>query len=100
MEDNIQGLLDRFEQKNKQKEAFFAKNEELKEEYVKALNGMAGSDFGKYFLKVLVQYVDLFGFKEGMEARDMYMSKGKKQVYLEMIRPFLTKELRKEIEND
>ncbi len=96
--DDIKNIVDRIQERKEAKADFFAKNKEKEEEYKKALNGMAGSANGKYFLKVLIEYIDLFGFKGSLEPRDMFVDKGKKQVYLGMIRPYLEESVRKDIE--
>jgi hypothetical protein len=71
---------------------------ELKADYILALNGMAKSEYGKHFLKTLVSYLNLHEFRGSLEPRDMFLERGKKQVYLELIRPYLETEVRKEIE--
>lgn len=100
MSDNVENIIDKILDKKNNKKEFFDQNEKLKEDYSKALKGMAGSEFGNYFLKTLVNYIGLFEFKESQNHADMLMMRGKKQVYLELIRPYLTKTQRKEIEND
>jgi len=94
----ISDIMDRMQEKKKKQEIFFEKNEELKEDYIRALNGVASTPNGKHFLKTLVNYLNLHEFKGSLEPRDMFLERGKKQVYLELIRPYLEPEVRKEIE--
>ena len=91
-------ILDRFKAKEKKNEDFLEKDAELKADYITALNGVVSTPNGKHFLKVLVNYLDLHNFKQSLEPRDMFLERGKKQVYLELIRPYLETEVRKEIE--
>jgi len=96
--DPVKSIIDDIQDRKEAKKNFFEKNEGQKEEYKTAINGIAGSKNGKYFLKVLINYIDLYGYKGSLEPRDMFVDKGKKSVYLEMIRPYLLESVRKEIE--
>jgi len=100
MQDDVKSIIDKIEANKQKKQDFWAKNEELKVEYQKALQGLAKDVNGEHFLKTLVSYTGLFDVKESPNHAEMLIKRGKKQVYLELIRPFLTKEQRKEIENE
>lgn len=68
------------------------------EEYKTALNGMAATPNGQYFLKFLTRYCGVFAFQSKLDPAKMVEENGMRRVYLEAIRPHLTHETRMEIE--
>jgi len=97
--DPVKSIVDRIqERKEKQAKKSFL-NEEQKKEYRIAINGLAKTKNGKYFLKSLLRYIDIFEVEgeKSLEPRDMFVDKGKRK-YLEAIRPYLKSDIRKDIE--
>lgn len=71
------------------------------DKFTKTLNRIASSKDGRYFLRTLLR--DYIGFgkpKRSLDGRVLLQQCGKDAVYTEAIRPYLTKENRKAIENE
>lgn len=71
---------------------------ERREEYKQALNGMASTPNGQYFLKVLLNYCGVFSYQNKLDPAKLVEDNGLRKVYLEAIRPFLTPENKEAIE--
>lgn len=65
------------------------------DDYAKALNAVAGSKNGKFFLKSLIGSLGVF---EPINTKGSVDDIVKRNVYLEKIRPYLSEENRKELE--
>ena len=65
------------------------------EEYKKALNIVAGSQAGKYFLKCLIKALKPF---DPINIKGDVDAVVQRNVYLEKIRPYLNDDIRKELE--
>ena len=72
---------------------------EEKQQYTKSLNNIFASDDGKFVLKHLLVLMGIFSEDESLPDGRLAVQKGRRQVYLKGIRPFLEKTLRMEIEN-
>lgn len=72
--------------------------EEL-EDYKKAVKRLFNSADGRYFLKNLVRYIGIHSFDTQINPAKLIEDRGKKRVYLELIRPFLSGSIRAEVEN-
>jgi hypothetical protein len=70
------------------------------EEYKKALNGMAGSEYGRFVLRKLIRYCGIHTFDTRPDPVKALEDNGKRKVYLELIRPYLDAEIRAEIERE
>jgi len=69
------------------------------EDYKAALNNIFSSADGKYFAQYLLKFCGIFNDDIQLNPAKLVEDKGKKSVYLKMIRPYLEREVRKEIEN-
>jgi hypothetical protein len=98
--DFTKSIMDKIEEKKKAKEKLIFKNKELEEEYKKAYQLLGNSKEFKLIMKTIVHNIGLFNSSISFDARDLLASKGKQWVYLELIRPYLDKNFRKDIENE
>lgn len=83
-------------QKQKDKDTKFIENQE---EYSRVLNGFFASDNGAVVAKVILRYLKVFTVDKGLNPAKKYEESIKRDVYLELIRPYLTPEVRAKIEN-
>ncbi len=67
-------------------------------EYKTALNGMAASPNGQYFLKKLIRYCGIYSFDAKIDPAKLVADEARRKVYLELVRPFLEPETRNELE--
>lgn len=70
------------------------------EEYKLALNRIFSMNEGKLMAKYLLRFIGLNQDRDDINPAKLIEDKGKKSVYLRMIRPYLAREIRAEIEND
>jgi len=98
--DVVSSIVDKIQAKKENIRQAKFKNKELEEEYNKAIKLLSNNKEFNLFLKTIVGNINLFSSRESLEPRDMFLSMGKKWVYLELIRPYLLTETRKEIENE
>jgi len=68
------------------------------ETYKKALNSMAASEHGKIVLKTLIKACGVFSPDRGGDVSALIRQSERRNVYLEVIRPFINPELRQELE--
>ena len=68
------------------------------EEYKQALNSMAASEHGKLVLQTLISACGVFTPDRGADVAALIRQSERRNVYLEVIRPFLETELKQEIE--
>lgn len=61
-----------------------------------AVDRIADTDDGKLFLKVMIRYCGIFS---PSKAENLIEQAARRNLYLELIRPFLNVQLRKEIES-
>jgi|GEM_PF-6679308 len=76
------------------------KRKEFEEEMSLIIKGVASTENGEEFFKRLVNYVGLFKTVKSFGEKELIVSRSQEMVYLNLIRPYLTKEQRKVIEND
>jgi hypothetical protein len=69
------------------------------DEYKKALNGMASSEYGKLFLKTLLKYCNIFEYNNSLDGMKLIENNAKKNLYVYLIRQFLEPEIRRDIES-
>jgi len=69
------------------------------DEYKKALNGMAGSEYGIYFFRKMIRYCGIHAVKR-TDPTHMFEMGIKANVYNELVRPYLAPEIRAEIERE
>lgn len=69
------------------------------EEYKQALNMVFSTNEGKLVMKYLLRHSGIFNDDAQLDAAKLVEGKGRKSVYLKMIRPFLDKQLRMELES-
>lgn len=62
------------------------------------INGVAQTEYGKYLLKAILKYIEWGKSKKSLDGRVLLIQNGKESVYLDLIRPFLSEENRKDIE--
>ena len=72
---------------------------ERMDEYKEALNRIFSMSEGKLLAKYLIKYCGIFNVDSQLNPAKLVEENGKKSVYLKMIRPYLEKEIRMEIEN-
>lgn len=72
---------------------------EQRDEYARAVNALAASDNGRFVLRMIVKYCNLYHVPSGpINPSQMIEDQGKKKVYLDMIRPFIETALLNDIE--
>lgn len=81
-----QKLLEDRETKQQQKEQVI----ENIEEWQKAANRLFTSDDGKLFAKYLIRFCQVFEVDNSANPAKLLEDNGKKKVYLNLIRPYLT----------
>lgn len=69
------------------------------EEYKIALNRIFSMNEGKLFAKYLLRFCMVFNDDTQLNPAKLIEDKGKRAVYLKMVRPFIDKQLIMEIEN-
>lgn len=67
-------------------------------EYKSALNGMAATPNGQYFLKKLIRYCGVYSYDHKIDPAMLVEKAALRKVYLELIRPFLEIETRNTLE--
>lgn len=90
----VSRILEQREQREKQEGVI----EERKEEYKKALNGVASTPNGKLVLELLVKASGVHEPVDTTNARSLLRANDR-NFYLKFIRPFLEPKLRKDLEN-
>lgn len=89
-----QDMLKRLNAKDEQAEFRI----EQEKEWKAALTRIASSKDGALLLRTMLRHNALFSPKKGQGAERLLKTEGAQAFYLEFIRPFLDKELRKDIE--
>lgn len=72
---------------------------ERREEYKKALNGVAATPNGELVLKTLIKAFGVFAVKPNRDGMALVADKALRDFYLTFIRPYLDEDLRRELEN-
>jgi len=96
---NPMSVIEKLVKERQEKELEDAKVVENMEEWKKAANSLFSSDEGKLFIKYLLRQVKLFTIDSSRDMTKMLEDRGGKNVYLGLIRPYLTPELLVELEN-
>lgn len=94
-ESAVERMLKRREEEQKQREIIIENEAEWKD----AANSLFASPNGKLLAKYLLRYCNVFSIDSTSNNVMMIENNGKRKVYLELIRPFLTAEVRSFIEN-
>lgn len=68
------------------------------DEYKRALNSMAASEHGALVLKILINGLGVFSPDRGTDVAALIRQSERRNVYLELIRPFLEPNLKQELE--
>ena len=68
------------------------------DEYKKALNSMAASEHGRLVLQTLINALGVFSPERGSDLAALIRISERKNVYLDLIRPFLETQTRQELE--
>ena len=92
--DTVEKLLKAREARDKQ-EAVILENQE---EYKKALNSVIGTPNGALVFKTLIKACGVFAPDRGTDVASLIRQSEKRNVYLEFVRPYLTPELKQEVE--
>lgn len=87
--------LQREREKQKAAEAIMIEN---MEEFAKALNDVAGSPSGKLFLRTLIKACGVFIPDLEKDGVTLVENKAKRNLYLQLVRPFLEPKLKQELE--
>ena len=85
------------ERKLEQKKKGEAQKENI-QEWSKVVNRLASTRDGKYFLKTMIHAVELFEIDETENPTKLLRNNGRKWFYLKHIRPYLTPEIKQEVE--
>lgn len=91
----IENLMNKHIEEQKRKEIVI----ERMEDYKTALNRVAATNEGKLLLKYMVRFAGLFSDPPQLNPAQLIEDRGRRAYYLKMIRPYLEKKFRKEIEN-
>ena len=73
-------------------------NKEKLDDYIKALNGVASTPNGQLVLQTLIESTGIFRVDSSHNASKLVEDNGMRKVYLQLIRPYLEPELRKQVE--
>lgn len=92
------GSIDDILRKREQRKHDEAILKEEIEQYTNAVNRLFSSEDGKFFLKKLVMYCGVNSFDKQLNPAKLIEDSGKRKVFLELIRPFLDKTIRAELE--
>lgn len=92
------GIVEKILNDRAERERFKEIAGEKYEEYKQALNGMAATPNGQYFLQFLTRYCGVFAYQSKLDPARMVEENGMRRVYLEAIRPHLIPESREVIE--
>lgn len=95
MRNTVDKLLSQRAEKTRQQEVVI----ENMEEWQEVLNRIFTSDDGKLFAKYLLRHCGIFNKEDSTNHIKMIENIGKRNVYLELIRPYLDVLTRSEIEN-
>lgn len=88
-------LIAQREREEKQKNEFI----ENYEEYKRALNGIANTEYGAHILKIWIKAFGVFAVKPGGDGVVLVKDKALREFYLTMIRPHLDTSLRRQLED-
>ena len=91
--------VDKIKESGAQRDRIKAIGTEMEEEYADALNRIASSEDGKFFLKSLMIAL---GINKPLNYRDnlsLIKQTEQRNVYLEKIRPYLKHDVRKDLES-
>lgn len=91
----IDDMLDKAMERTKQAEIVI----ENQKEYALAVNRVFSTNEGKLVAEYMFKFIGLFDDPPLLNPAGLIEEKGKKSYYLKMIRPYLEKKLRMEIEN-
>lgn len=91
--DRIEDILARRE-KAKEKETI---TQEEMAEYAEVVNKLFSTPEGKYFLNKMIKYCGIYSFDNRVDAVTLIEEKGRRGVYLSMIRPYLDQSILKEL---
>lgn len=96
IDDIVKNTVDRInENKRKNQEL----SEEVIEKYKLALNSVASTENGQYFLRCLANMIGAYMFNEHESAQDRIISSYRRDVYFCFIRKYLDKDVRKQLED-
>jgi hypothetical protein len=95
---NPMSIIEKLVEERKEKERLQAVIVENELEWKKAANKLFGGPNGKLFIKYLLRMNGLFTPDSGRDMTKMLEDRGAKNVYLRLIRPYLTPELLTELE--
>ncbi len=94
-QDTIEKMLSKKQEREKQ----FALLQHEVAEYQVILKKLLSTPEGKYFLKKLIKFSEIFSFDKEINPAKLVKDSGRKSVYLEMIRPYLDKKTIREVES-
>lgn len=91
----VQKLLEKGLEKNKREEIVIDRIDD----YKAALDRIFDSPDGQYFAKYLLRFIGLYADPSALNPAGLIEDKGKRAVYLKMIRPYLSRDVIMKIEN-
>lgn len=95
---NPTSVLEKLVRERQEKEDAQAKIFENEQEWRDAANRLFASPDGKLFVKYLLRHCKLFAVDTTRDMTKMLEDRGAKNVYLRLMRPYLTPELLMELE--
>ena len=95
----FEDTIDRLIKKNAERDKALLIQKEDEEEYKKALNQFAATREGRYLFSRWLRYIGIFHSDDQINPAQLIVDKGKRDFYLKMIRPYLDKKNRKDIES-
>ena len=99
MEINPTSTIEKMVRERMERERLAAVAVENEAEWRNAANSLFASPNGKMFIKYLLRQCGLFSIDSTRDMTKMLEDRGAKNVYLRLIRPYLTAELLMELEN-
>lgn len=91
-------IIEKLVQERREREDAEARAIENEQEWRDAANKLFASPYGKLFIKYLLRQCGLFRVDTTRDMTKMLEDRGAKNVYLRLIRPYLTAELLMELE--
>jgi hypothetical protein len=94
IDDIVKKLSDREENRKKQEEVIIERADEWKE----TINRLLSTEDGKLLAKYLIKFCRVFTPDNSSNQIELVENNGKRKVYLELIRPYLFNQTKKDIE--
>lgn len=93
-----ESILDRMVRDREELDRIEAVLKEEEADYRAALNRLASSPDGQYFFNKMIRYCGINTFDKVLNPAKLVENEGKRKVFLELVRPYLNKEILNELD--